>query len=189
MHEVRLPKMGQSVEEASIVTWFKKEGEVVAAGEPLFSIQTDKAEVECESPVSGVLRKILLEPDVIAPVLTLVALVGDATEPLPDLGSAGASATAPTAAPAQEPEKPAAAVVPHSAGGDGGFVFASPRAKVQAEKLGVDPAAIRGTGPGGRVVEADVLAQADSAKSSARYPSLQKFSASRRDSPRQKWRG
>ena len=171
MHEVRLPKMGQSVEEASIVTWFKKEGDVVAAGEPLFSIQTDKAEVECESPVSGVLRKILLAPDVIAPVLTLVALVGDATEPLPELGSAGAPATAPT----PEPEKPMAAAVPQSAGGDGGRAFASPRAKVLAEKRGVDPAAISGTGPGGRVVEADLLAHAESAKSVRITPTAKKI--------------
>jgi len=53
--------MGQSVEEASIVQWHKQEGDRVEAGEPIFSIQTDKAEVECESPASGVLRKILLE--------------------------------------------------------------------------------------------------------------------------------
>ena len=60
MQEILLPKMGNSVEEAEIVKWFKQEGDQVETGDPLFSIQTDKAEVECESTASGVLRKILV---------------------------------------------------------------------------------------------------------------------------------
>ena len=50
MHEVKLPQLGQSVEEASIVRWLKNEGDAIAKGEPLLSVQTDKAEIEVESP-------------------------------------------------------------------------------------------------------------------------------------------
>ena len=61
MQELVMPALGQSVEEASIVEWYKKEGDAVRIGDAICSIQTDKAEVEYESPVEGVLRKILLE--------------------------------------------------------------------------------------------------------------------------------
>jgi len=163
MHEVRMPQMGQSVEEASIVTWFKKEGERVQAGEPLFSIQTDKAEVECESPVSGVLRKILLEPDVIVPVMTVIALVGEADEPLPSDVPPCASVPAvagkdvPGAPPPETPLDAVTAALPRK---DDGRAFVSPRARKKAEEIGVDVKMARGTGAQGRVTEADIVAYA-----------------------------
>jgi pyruvate dehydrogenase E2 component (dihydrolipoamide acetyltransferase) len=167
MYEVKLPKMGQSVEEASIVTWFKKEGDPVTAGDPLFSIQTDKAEVECEAPAGGILRKILLAPDVVVPVLTIVALIGDADEPLPD-----GAGTTPTPAPAEtRAEISAVAGVPPVAAaapqvrGDGGRVFISPRARAQATSKGIHLSGITGSGPQERILEADVLAQAEGLES------------------------
>ena len=163
MHEIKMPQMGQSVEEASIVKWFKREGERVQAGEPLFSIQTDKAEVECESPASGVLRKILLGPDIIVPVMTVIALVGEPDEPLPDGVPPCASAPPVPGKDTAESFAPAtvASGVPFVGAPDvGGRVFVSPRARKQAESLGVDVAALKGSGPHGRIVEADVLAQA-----------------------------
>ena len=161
MFEIKMPQMGQSVEEASIVKWFKQEGDVVVKGEPLFSIQTDKAEVECEAPEGGVLRKILLAPDVIVPVLTLIGLIGEANEALPEAGGVSTPAAKAPDAPAptavQQPvTAPAAVVTPQPQAG--GRVIASPRAKAQAASLNVDLGALAGTGPSGRVVEADVLA-------------------------------
>jgi pyruvate dehydrogenase E2 component (dihydrolipoamide acetyltransferase) len=160
MHEVRLPKMGQSVEEAPIVEWFKKEGDRVEAGEPLFSIQTDKAEVECESPASGILRKILLAPDVIVPVLSLVAYIGEADEAIP--GEGGATAPAPAqaavaAAAAPVATAPAAASTPLPAGDD---AKVSPRARKLAAAQGVDVSTVAGSGVGGRVMAGDVAAAA-----------------------------
>ncbi len=165
MHEIKMPQMGQSVEEASIVQWFKKEGDPVEKGEPLASIQTDKAEIEYESPESGVLRKILVEPDELVPVMTVIALVGEADEPLPDLSSygvdGGASAPpAPAAEAAPAPVEPAVPAAP--APTDGGRQPVSPRARAKARELGVDPAQAKGSGVGGRVVEADVVALAES---------------------------
>ena len=163
MFEVRMPKMGQSVEEAPIVQWFKKEGDRVQEGEPLFSIQTDKAEVECEAPASGVLRKILLEPNVEVPVLTVVALIGEPSESLPDLAQYGVSGgeTAPAAAPVDTKPAPVAAAAPtENLSGESAPV--SPRARRKAEELGVNAAALTGSGAGGRVIEKDVVAAASS---------------------------
>jgi pyruvate dehydrogenase E2 component (dihydrolipoamide acetyltransferase) len=153
--------MGQSVEEASIVMWLKKEGETVAVGDPIFSIQTDKAEIECESTAAGVLRKIIVQPDVNVPVLTVVALVGAADEPMPDLaqyGGSGGARAGGTPAPQQAGKAASAPPAAAAVVGDGAAI--SPRARAKARELGIDPSRIAGTGAGGRVIEADVTAYA-----------------------------
>jgi len=164
MHEIKLPQMGQSVEEASIVAWLKQEGDAVNMGDPLFTIQTDKAEIECESTAAGVLRKILVQPDVMVPVLTVVAWVGTADEPLP----AGAAAPQPAAAAATQASAPAASGAAQAAVAQaavavapGAQRFVSPRARAKAAELRVNAAAVSGTGAGGRVMETDVLAYAE----------------------------
>ena len=168
MFEIKMPQMGQSVEEASIVKWFKQEGDTVVKGEPLFSIQTDKAEVECEAPESGVLRKILLAPDVIVPVLSVIGLIGDANEALPGGATVTVAAKAPEA-PTPSPvaaSVTAAPVVSPVKSGD--RVFASPRAKAQAASMNVDLGAIAGSGPAGRILETDVLAASGSGAASVK---------------------
>lgn len=179
--------MGQSVEEASIVRWIKSEGETINQGDPLFAIQTDKAEIECEAPVSGVLRKILLDTDVTVPVLTVVALVGTPDEPLPDLSKYGTAGTAPKeAAPAATPspssvpasapaELPSAA--PTAALSEDAFV--SPRARKCAAELHVDPRLATGTGAGGRIMEADVEAYAASLEGIKVSPAAKRLAESR----------
>ena len=167
MQEVKLPQLGQSVEEASIVAWLKKEGDEVKTGDPLFSIQTDKAEIECEASAAGILRKILVGPDVEVPVLTVVALVGDKDEPLPDLsqyqgGGGGESAPAGVAS-APDAVVPAKSSSPDtSLASVGASQAVSPRARKKAAALGVDPSRAQGSGVGGRVMEADVIALAES---------------------------
>ncbi|HOF39610.1 MAG TPA: dihydrolipoamide acetyltransferase family protein [Candidatus Hydrogenedentes bacterium] len=171
MHEIRLPQLGQSVEEASIVEWRKKEGDPVKTGEVLFTVQTDKAEIECESTADGILRKILVVPDVEVAVMTVVALVGEADEPLPDLAqyseaapetAPAPSASSPAPAPPSAPATPAvqapaeAPAAPAQEQAPGGRTPVSPRARKRAEQLKVDPAFAQGSGAGGRVMEADV---------------------------------
>lgn len=181
MEEIKLPVMGQSVEEAEIVEWFKKEGDPVEAGEPLFSIQTDKAEVECEATASGVLRKILLEPGVEVPVLTVVALVGTADEPLPDLSGSGATAPARTEVPAapqpdngREQAAPAPAATPVAVEAGSGAAAVSPRARRLAAEKHIDASKLTGSGPDGRVVEADVVAYAESLQQAGFTPAAQR---------------
>ncbi len=177
MHEIKLPQLGQSVEEAEITQWLKKEGDTIALGEPIFTIQTDKAEIECESTAAGVLRKIIVAEGIEVPVLTVVALVGDANEALPDVGGAPAAAPAApepsvVATPSAPPEaggnltaSPATVAAPEPSAGftppvppQAGGNAMSPRARSTADRLHIDPAFVAGTGPEGRVIEEDVLA-------------------------------
>ncbi len=72
--EVRLPKLGMSMKEATIIAWLKKEGDTVRRGEPLLQIETDKAAGELESPADGVIREILVKKGKIA-VDTLIARI------------------------------------------------------------------------------------------------------------------
>ncbi|MBI4559275.1 MAG: 2-oxo acid dehydrogenase subunit E2 [Candidatus Hydrogenedentes bacterium] len=163
MHEIKIPQLGQSVEEASIVMWHKKEGESVQTGEPLFTVQTDKAEIECESSATGVLRKVLVGTDVVVPVLKVVALVGDRDEPLPDLSQYWGEAKTATPSPhsvtvsanakADLPSKPTTE--------SGGVKFVSPRARAKARAEHVNAEVIEGSGAQGRVMEADVVAFAE----------------------------
>ncbi|MBX3178210.1 MAG: 2-oxo acid dehydrogenase subunit E2 [Candidatus Hydrogenedentes bacterium] len=164
MHEIKLPQLGQSVEEAEITQWLKKEGDAVEQGEPIFTIQTDKAEIECESTAAGILRKIIVAEGIEVPVLTVVALVGAADEALPDLskyaaGGPAASELAPAAAPAPAQSAAPEAVVAlesEPVAAPGGAM--SPRARSTAQRLNVDPAFLSASGPEGRIIEEDVLA-------------------------------
>lgn len=181
MHEIKMPQMGQSVEEASIVQWLKKEGERVQKGEPLASIQTDKAEIEYESPESGVLRKILVPADELVPVMTVIALIGEPEEALPEVGAPRTEDLGPATAPATEstpggeerPRVPTAVSADAPREGHG----ASPRARAKAKELKVDVAHVKGSGAGGRVMEADVLARAEEAGSVKITPTARRVAA------------
>ena len=174
---IAMPKPGQFTEECTIVKWLKKEGDAVAKGDILFEIETDKANMEVESFFEGTLLKILTPEGGTVPVQAVVAWVGQKGEAIP--------ATPPPAAPpkaAAQPEvrgqksevsqakatpvaaapSPAAApVLQHSSTPTlptSSRLRISPRAKALAERSVINPAPIRGTGPGGRIVEKDVLA-------------------------------
>ncbi|MFM1918720.1 MAG: Dihydrolipoyllysine-residue acetyltransferase component of pyruvate dehydrogenase complex [Candidatus Hydrogenedentota bacterium] len=184
MHEIKLPQLGQTVEEATITQWLKKEGDTVAVGDVLFTVQTDKAEIECESTAAGVLRKIVVGEGVEVPVLTVVALVGGADEALPE--SAGGTPVT-TAIPKDQgtektkgteektnPVLAAAATLsslaslPSLSSG----AAASPRAKKLAAAKGVDVSSLAGSGPNGRVIEADVLVAKAAPKAHTADPKL-----------------
>ena len=160
--EVILPQLGQTMEEGTIVEWFKQEGESVKRGEVLFSVESDKATLESESPARGILRKILVPAGTTVPVLSPVAIItktadediegyvpqGAPADAVETGETAEESAAEPVVAPTDQPlAGPAAA----------GRVFSSPRARMRARELGVDVSAISGSGPNGRVVEKDVL--------------------------------
>jgi pyruvate dehydrogenase E2 component (dihydrolipoamide acetyltransferase) len=163
--EVILPKLGQTMEEGAIVEWVKKEGDPVARGDVLFTVESDKAVLEVEATARGFLRKILIPEGQQVPVLSVVALI--TREANDDISSYLAPAvTAPEARPSGEaPVATVAGVSPADAGAEfarpTGRIFASPRARKTAREKGIDLAKIRGTGPEGRIVEEDVLAHLD----------------------------
>ena len=160
-----MPQLGYDMREGTVVRWVKQEGDEVVANEVIAEIETDKAVVEFKPTTGGVLRRIVAGEGEAVPVGQLIAVIGDADEALPD-DLAGPSAGVGAAAP--EPEAaPAPAAVPVPAAAPYGEVRASPIARRLARERGVDLAIISGSGPGGRIVEADVLAAADAARSAA----------------------
>ena len=155
--KVILPKLGLTMDEGRVIAWHKKEGDRIAKGEILFEVETDKANMEIESPASGYVRRILLPVDASAPVATVIGLISDtADEPLPSLSEVVPSAA--QATPSVAAATPSvAAMTPPS---DGERVRSSPAARKRAQELGVDIASVRGTGPGGRINIEDVEAAA-----------------------------
>ncbi|MDO8588368.1 MAG: dihydrolipoamide acetyltransferase family protein [Armatimonadota bacterium] len=167
-----MPLLGQTMEEGTITKWLKQEGESVNKGEPLLEVMTDKANMEVEAPVSGVLRKILAPEEAIVPIKEPIAIIGTAEEPIDGLLlESAAPAEAEAAAPPKEEPVPAVTGAPvEPAPTAEERVFSSPRARNVASEHNVDIAALagKGTGPGGRIVEKDVLAYVASAQAPER---------------------
>lgn len=160
MTEVIMPKMGDGMEEGTLLEWLKKDGDAVKSGEVIGNIQTDKATLELEAPGSGTLTGILLQPGETVPVGRPIALILKKGESVPTGWGTG-SAPAPAAAPEEAPAAaaaPAAEPMAAAPSVSDARVKASPLAKKIAAEAGLDLAGVSGSGPGGRVVEKDVRA-------------------------------
>lgn len=172
--EIKLPQLGQTMEEGTVVNCLVKVGDQVKRGDVIFEIETDKATLEMESPADGFVKFVLAEIDQTLPIGAAMMVLGDENEDVPQSfvdalagaeSGASASATTPSApsAPAQpepapEPAKPT------------GRIMASPRAKKIAQELGVDLATIRGTGPAGKITEQDIRQAAQAKPAAAATP-------------------
>jgi pyruvate dehydrogenase E2 component (dihydrolipoamide acetyltransferase) len=151
------------MEEGTIVNCLVKVGDEVKKGDVIFEIETDKATLEMESPAEGFVKFILAEIDQTLLVGAPILVVGDKDEEVPQSFVDSLSGAAPSA-PAAEAAAPASAVAEAAPAGPaetaepkpGKRVKASPRAKKLAEQLGVNLAAVTGTGPGGRITEQDI---------------------------------
>ena len=151
--DVIMPQMGFDMKEGTLVRWIKREGDEVASGDIIAEIETDKAVVEIEAFDSGVLRQTLIGEGTTVPVGEIIAVIAGADE---KLEKRSAPKTAPTKAPAASPPQAPAPAATASAPAIRGEVKASPLAKREAQKLGIDIAAVPGTGPNGRVTKKDV---------------------------------
>jgi len=155
--EVIMPKLGQTMEEGAIVEWLKNEGDPVKRGEVLFTVESDKAILEVEATARGFLRKILVPAGQPVPVLTAVALITrQADEDISSYGAPAPTAEA-TAAPPEEAVAPSPAPAAAAPARPEGRIFASPRARKTAREKNIDLSLATGSGPGGRIVEQDVL--------------------------------
>ncbi len=168
--DVVMPRLSDSMEEGTILRWIKSVGEEVSVGEELVEIETDKANMVYESDAAGTLIELLAEEGETLPIGEVIARVGEAGEEPAVAGEAGAGTTPPKArsssgvAPA--PATPVALqpasgpVSPQPADGAEAFgdgrVKASPIARRVAAEKGLDLSALQGSGPGGRIVKADV---------------------------------
>jgi len=146
---IRLPDMGTNVEECKLQTWRMQEGQRVKRGDVLADIETDKAVAELESTAEGVLLRQVVKPGVMAQVGEILAYIGQPGEAVPDPAVAASSIS--TAAPAP------AASAPQTASAAGTPARVSPMVRNLAAKMGVDIAAIHGTGAGGIITREDVL--------------------------------
>ncbi len=82
-YEVVIPRLGLTMEEGSVVDWYKKDGEAVQVGEPMFSVETDKAVMDVEAPFSGLLYRLPELPEGMQPIGTLVGYILQPGEALP----------------------------------------------------------------------------------------------------------
>lgn len=183
--KVTLPQTGEGVIEATVTRWLKKEGDEVKEYDPLVEINTDKVDTEIPSPVAGTVLKILVGEGIAAPVNSTLAWIGKPGEKIPEDGAAEPkvatkpSAEKPTSAPTPQPIPVASAVKPlpvaaqpmpvtpiarpvAPAGGPTASAPISPLVARIAADNHVNLAAVRGTGPGGRVTKEDVLAYVQS---------------------------
>lgn len=155
---VVMPKLTDTMEEGVLLAWKKREGDPVQAGEALAEIETDKAIMDLEAFASGILRKILVQDGATVRSGTLIGVIGgldeDITSALTDTITAAPSAGGATRTSAPAAAGPAPAL---PASSEEIRIIASPRAKSLAADRGIDLATITGTGPGGRIVEEDVL--------------------------------
>ncbi len=153
-----MPALGMAQETGKLVRWLKREGEQVAKGEPLMEVETDKAAVEIESPASGTLAGVAAaEGDDIA-VGQAIAVILAAGESAADLEPRSPAAAAHETGAAPVPELPGAErdqAETHAV--TTGRAAASPKARRLAAERGVDLSKVRGTGPGGAILEEDVL--------------------------------
>jgi len=149
---VIMPSLGFDMTEGKLARWLKAEGERIEKGQPIAEIETEKATVEIEAAVSGVLAKVIVAAGQTVPIGTVIGIIGDAGETVAETPTAAAAPAPPPPPPAAEATRaePTAPSVSR--------VKASPLARKMAEDAGIDLARIKGTGPDGRVMERDVQA-------------------------------
>ena len=190
MADVAMPRLSDSMEEGTILKWLKSDGDEVSRGDELVEIETDKANMTYEADQDGTLKIVAQEGDTL-PVGGTIASIGGGSESNgassgereqqseeggdEDGGGEAEQATATAEAEREEPEgddEPERAEQPAPAAGsegENGRIKASPVARRMARELGLELGQVQGTGPGGRIVKADVEAAAkgDGAKAEA----------------------
>jgi len=177
MPEIQMPKLSDTMTEGTLVSWKKKKGDKVSAGEVIAEIETDKATMEWESPEDGTLAEIYVEEGGKVNVGDKIGFIGGEGEEAPKKEEAPKEEEKPKEpkaeakkekkpqaetekpVPAEKKEKEAAPVAKVDTGEEA-RIKASPVARRVAAELGVDLASVKGTGPDGRVTETDVRAAA-----------------------------
>jgi pyruvate dehydrogenase E2 component (dihydrolipoyllysine-residue acetyltransferase) len=181
MPEVFMPRLSDTMQEGTVSTWTKNVGDRVEKGDVLAEIETDKATMELEAYDAGILERIVVDAGKTVPIGEVIAVIGDGSGAGAGAGGGtGAAVSAgeatPAAPAADAPPEPPVSVAPATTnatpvapapsvesaasanGAAGKSVKASPLARAMARDAGLDLATVRGSGPGGRIVRADVQA-------------------------------
>ena len=170
---VEAPKLGNTVEEVLISRWAKRKGDSVSAGELVAEIETDKATFEVTAPTDGVLLETFFEEGALVPVFTNLFVIGAPGESVDSFRPHSVAASEPVE---QAPAPTVAQVSDLRAASTNSY---SPRARRFAEEHDFRPASITGSGPGGRVLEADVRQAHQASKPSERVSSIREKIARR----------
>jgi pyruvate dehydrogenase E2 component (dihydrolipoamide acetyltransferase) len=194
-HDIVMPRLSDSMEEGTVLQWMKQVGDEVSVGEELVEIETDKANMVYESDAAGTLIEVLASEGETRPIGEVIARVGEPSDAAAagggdgggDRGSSAVpaptpprveaadapqttTAAAPAEAPTRSPEPTTATPTQPRPDRGNGRVKASPLARRIATERGVDIASLTGSGPGGRIIKADVE-RAEAAPASAEAPS------------------
>ncbi len=180
---ITLPRLSPGMNEAAVARWLKKSGDTVKRGEPLYEVETEKVATEVTAPADGVLEIVVPEGRTVA----IGTLLGRLTGPDAEQAEAPPAAEGPVVVqtPALEPEQPASAQTETSVGAavaepvlgvaapsepEERRIVASPLARRIAREMGVALEGLKGSGPGGRIIEKDVLAAAQARGVAPREP-------------------
>lgn len=161
--QILMPALSPTMTEGKLAKWIKKEGDKVKAGDVIAEIETDKATMEVEAVDEGILAKIVIPAGTDGvKVNSLIAMLLEEGEDASALKAAPAASAPKTVTPANQPAAeaakpaPAMAVATPAQAKAGGRVFASPLAKRIAKEKNIDLSAVKGSGPHGRIVKADL---------------------------------
>src|SRR6478736_5144069 len=145
--EIKVPAMGESVTEATVARWFKKEGDAVARDEPVLELETDKVTVEVPAPADGAIESISVKEGTTVQVGTVLGAIAEGKKGTPSASAAvrNPDAVAPKRESAPKPAQPQANTP------------VAPSVRRIAEESGVNPAQVSGTGKDGRVTKGDMI--------------------------------
>lgn len=166
--EIRVPEIGESISSGILAAWLKKDGEVIAQGDEVFELETDKATLAVPSPYGGKLTTAASEGDEVEVGQVVGRVDTDRSNPTGPVGDAAAKNDAGSGAANPSPESSAAAPA------------LSPAVRRIVEENGLDAASIAGTGPGGRITKKDAQSAADAKAAS---PDVPRATATRSASP------
>ncbi len=163
--EIKMPQMGESITEGTVIKWFVSAGDQIERDEPLFEISTDKVDTEIPSPASGYIAEVLVQVGETVPVDTLVCVL---TEEKPNPAALKSSSSAP----AGETAEPGGGASPAAgaAGENEDKTWLSPAVRKLVREHGIDAAKIQGSGEGRRLSRKDVLNYIESRKGSPSTP-------------------
>jgi len=164
MPQVFMPRLSDTMTEGTVSTWTKGVGDRIEKGDVIAEIETDKATMELEAYDAGVLEQILVDVGKTVPIGEVIAVIGDgsgaaaapAAAAEPSAPAAAAPSAPPPSAPAPAIPAPSAPSATPPPSTNGKHPLASPLARSIARDAGLDLATIAGSGPGGRIVRADV---------------------------------
>lgn len=165
-----MPKLGFNMDQGTVVQWLKEEGDTIKEREEALEIETDKTIMSVEAPCSGVLRKILIAEGEIVPVTLPIAIIGDKNEDISKMIDEAYRKLGKTKVVEKKESKVEIEASPvaeekqeiESKKEKDGFKKISPRAKRKAKELGVELQSLKGSGPGGAILEKDVLVYSQS---------------------------